>query len=474
MHLTTSSHQKFRQLELPLESGGEALMVERSDEDEVVAHRTEDSGTDQLAAASLMELIVERANCLRALKRVRSNKGSPGIDGMCVEELTAYLRENWESSRASLLDGSYEPAPVRRQTIPKSGGGVRQLGIPTVLDRFIQQCILQVLEPLIDPSFSESSYGYRPGRSAIAAVDQAQQYLQAGRRWVVEVDLEKFFDRVNHDMLMGRIARRISDKRLLRLIRRYLNAGVLADGVVIERHEGTPQGGPLSPLLANILLDVIDRQLERSGHAFVRYADDCNVYVQSKRAGERVLDRMRKLFGALKLTINESKSAVRPLSQHSLLGYGFWMGPGKVVRKRASRKAVGGFKQRVRQLTRRNRGRSLRTVISELAGYLKGWSGYFGHAETPRVFAELDGWIARRLRQYQLKQWKHGQGAYRELRALGVGQRLAKAAASHVRSWWATAAHGAVQTAMPHRYLVAMGLPLLGTQPLPLFESPDT
>ena len=469
MHLTTPLHQKSTQMELPLESGGEAPMAQRSDEGVATTQRTEDSGTDQL-----MELIVERANCLRALKRVRSNKGSPGIDGITVNELLAYLREYWETIRAQLLDGTYEPAPIRRQEIPKSSGGVRQLGIPTVLDRFVQQCILQVLESLYDPTFSESSYGYRPGRSAINAVHQAQRYLQAGRRWVVEVDLEKFFDRVNHDMLMGRIARRVSDKRLLRLIRRYLNAGILADGVVIERTEGTPQGGPLSPLLANILLDDIDQKLERSGHAFVRYADDCNVYVQSRRAGERVFERMHKLFGALKLTINETKSAVRPLSQHSLLGFSFWVGPGKVVRLRASRKAVGGFKQRVRQLTKRNRGKSLRTVIAELAVYINGWRGYFGRASTQRIFADLDGWIARRLRQYQLKQWKHGHVVYRELRARGVGERVTRAAAAHAHSWWATAAHGAVQAALPRSYFNAMGLPCLAPQPLPLFESPDT
>lgn len=469
MHLATPLYQKSTQMELPLESGGEAPMAQRSDEGVGATQRTEDSGTGQL-----MELIVERANCLRALKRVRSNKGSPGIDGMTVDELPAYLRKDWGTVKAQLLDGTYEPSPIRQQMIPKSNGGMRQLGIPTVLDRFIQQCILQVLETLYDPRFSESSYGYRTGRRAIDAVHQAQQYLQAGRRWVVEVDLEKFFDRVNHDMLMGRIARRVSDKRLLRLIRHYLNAGILADGIVIERTEGTPQGGPLSPLLANILLDDIDQKLERSGHTFVRYADDCNVYVQSRRAGERVLKRMRKLFGALRLTINESKSAVRPLSQHSLLGYSFWVGPGKVVRKRVSRKAVGGFKQRVRQLTKRNRGKSLRMVIAELAAYITGWRAYFGRASTPRIFAELDGWVARRLRQYQLKQWKHGRVAYRELRALGVNTRLAKAAAAHLRSWWATAAHGAVQTAMPRRYFLALGLPMLVAQPLPLFESPDT
>jgi RNA-directed DNA polymerase len=479
MSFTTPMSQKSRQLELPLESGGEAPMARRSEDGEVASQRTGDPGNDQpptaeSATATLMELIVERENCLRAFKRVRSNGGSPGIDGMRVEDLKEYLQGHWGEIRASLLDGTYRPAPVRRQEIPKSGGGVRQLGIPTVLDRFIQQCILQVLEPLYDPTFSESSYGYRPGRSAIAAVEQAQRYLQSGRTWAVEIDLEKFFDRVNHDMLMGRVAKRISDKRLLKVLRGYLNAGVLADGVVIERSEGTPQGGPLSPLLANILLDDIDRQLEKSGHHFVRYADDLTVYVKSPRAGERVLDRLRKLFGALRLSINESKSGVRPLAKHSLLSYGFWVAPGKVVRLRVSAKAVKGFRRRVRKLTRRNRGQSLKRMLAELAAYLIGWRAYFGRAETPKIFAALDKWIARRVRAYQLKQWKRGTTAYAALRALGVGERVAKAAAAHVRSWWAIAKHGAMNAALPRERLLALGLPLLGPRPLPLFESPDT
>ena len=466
--------QKSSQLELPLESGGEAPMVKRSEDGDGAMQRTGDPGNDPSSTATLMELVVARENCLRALKRVRSNGGSPGIDGMRVEDLKEYLLGNWEPIRASLLDGTYQPKPVLRREIPKSGGGVRQLGIPTVLDRFIQQCILQVLEPLIDPSFSASSFGYRPGRSALDAVEVAREYLQSGRTWAVEIDLESFFDRVNHDMLMGRVAKRISDKRLLRVLRAYLNAGVLADGVVIERTEGTPQGGPLSPLLANILLDDIDRQLQKSGHSFVRYADDLTVYVKSPRAGERVLDRLRKLFAALRLRINESKSGVRPLGKHSLLGYSFWVGAGKVVRLRVGGKAVKGFKHRVRKLTKRNRGRTLKRVIDELREYLHGWKNYFGRAETPKIFRELDKWIARRVRAYQLKHWKHSSRTYEALRALGVGATVARAAAAHVRSWWGTAAHGAVQTALPRARLISMGLPLLAPQPLSLFESPDT
>lgn len=466
--------ERSRQMELPLESGGEAPMVERSDDGDGATHRTEDPGNNQHQGQHLMELVVARENCLRALKRVRSNGGSPGIDGMCVEDLKEYLFGNWELIRASLLDGTYRPMPVLRREIPKSGGGVRQLGIPTVLDRFIQQCILQVLEPLIDPSFSASSFGYRPGRSALDAVETAREYLQSGHTWAVEIDLERFFDRVNHDMLMGRVAKRISDKRLLRVLRAYLNAGVLADGVVLDRTRGTPQGGPLSPLLANILLDDIDRQLQKSGHRFVRYADDLTVYVKSPRAGERVLDRLRKLLGALRLRINESKSGVRHLGEHSLLGYGFWVGPGKVVRLRVGSKAVKGFKHRVRKLTKRNRGGSVKRVIEQLREYLHGWKNYFGRADTPGVFRTLDQWIARRVRACQLKHWKHGSRTYEALRALGVGTTVARAAAAHVRSWWRTAAHGAVQTGLTRARLISMGLPLLAPQPLPLFESPDT
>lgn len=267
-----------------------------------------------------MELVVERDNLRRALKRVRQNKGSPGIDGMCVEELPEYLGGCWWEIRRQLLAGTYQPKPVRRQEIPKSGGGVRQLGIPTVLDRFIQQAILQVLQPIFDPTFSEHSHGFRPGRRAHDAVREAQVYIQGGRRWVVDVDLEKFFDRVNHDVLMGRLARRISDRRLLGIIRRYLEAGVMEGGVVMERYMGTPQGGPLSPLLANVLLDEVDRELERRGHAFVRYADDCNVYVRSRRAGGRVMETLRRLYAELRLVVNQEKSAVARVWERQFLG----------------------------------------------------------------------------------------------------------------------------------------------------------
>ena len=346
--------QMSMQMELLLEGRGEAPRAEQSGEAIPAAQGDERSGVGGLR--ELMEQVVERDNLVRALKRVRSNKGSAGIDGMRVEELPEYLRGNWERIRAELLAGNYQPSAVRRQEIPKSGGGVRQLGIPTVLDRFIQQAILQVLQPIFDPTFSEYSYGFRPGRRAHDAVCQAQRYVQSGRRWVVDVDLEKFFDRVNHDILMARVAKRVEEKRLLRVIRRYLEAGIMAHGVVVERHEGTPQGGPLSPLLANVLLDEVDRMLEGSGHRFERYADDCNVYVRSKRAGERVMGRMARLYAKLKLGVNEEKSTVARVWERKFLGYSFWVAAGKLVKRRVAPKALEDFKERIREITSRNGG----------------------------------------------------------------------------------------------------------------------
>jgi RNA-directed DNA polymerase len=448
--------QMTMQMELLLEGRGEAPRVERSGEATPVVQ-----GDGRSGVGDLMERVVERENCLRALKRVRKNKGSPGIDGMRVEELPEYLRENWERIRAELLAGSYRPAAVRRHEIPKSGGGVRQLGIPTVLDRFIQQAILQVLQPIFDPTFSEHSYGFRPGRSAHQAVCRAQRYVQSGRRWVVDVDLEKFFDRVNHDVLMGRLAKRLEDKRLLRIIRRYLEAGIMANGVVVERREGTPQGGPLSPLLANVLLDEVDRMLERSGHRFVRYADDCNVYVRSRRAGERVMSRMVRLYAKLRLKVNEEKSTVARVWERKFLGYSFWVAPGKLVKRRVAPKALKDFKKRIREITSRNGGRSLAKVVAELRSYLLGWKAYFRLADTPGVFHDLDQWIARRLRMVQLKQWKRGTTAYREMRKRGLPEWLALKAARFTKSWWRVAAHGAMNTAMPTKYLAGLGLPRL-------------
>jgi group II intron reverse transcriptase/maturase len=410
-----------------------------------------------------MEEVVARANVRRALERVKDNRGSPGVDGMTVLDLPQHLRTHWESIREQLLAGTYQPQPVKRQEIPKTGGGVRQLGIPTVLDRFIQQAILQVLQPRFDPTFSEHSHGFRPGRRAHDAVCEAQSYVQEGRRWAVDVDLEKFFDRVNHDVLMGRMAKRIQDKRLLKLIRRYLEAGIMADGVTMERHEGTPQGGPLSPLLANVLLDEVDKELERRGLRFVRYADDCNVYVQSKRAGARAMETLRRLYAKLRLRINESKSAVARAWDRKFLGYGFWMGKGRTIRRRVAPEALDVMKARIRQITSRTGGRSIEAVLKELRSYLTGWKAYFRLAETPSIFSDLDKWIRFRVRMVQLKQWKRGRSAFEELRARGVPVDTAASAAAQARCWCRTAKHRALHEALPNAYFDRLHLPRLGT-----------
>ena len=459
MHHDRAGHQKsVDQIELPLEDRGEAPGAERSGEAASAGRAGERSG---LGTSRLMERVIEGGNLRRALKRVQQNEGSPGVDGLTVDELPAYLREHWPMIREQLLTGRYQPSVVQRVEIPKPGGGVRLLGIPTVLDRFIQQAVLQVLQPEIDPTFSESSYGFRPGRRAHDAVCQAQRYVQGGRRWVVDVDLERFFDRVNHDVLMGLVAKRIADPRLRTLIRRYLEAGVMVTGVVVDRHEGTPQGGPLSPLLANVLLDVVDQQLEQRGHCFVRYADDCNVYVRSKRAAERVMEGLVALFAKLKLRVNPTKSAVAPVWQRSFLGYSFWVAPGRIVKRRVAPKALERMKERVREITSRNGGRSLTKVVALLRSYLVGWKAYFRLADTPGVFADVDKWLHRRLRMLILKQQKRGTTLYRMLRARELPARLARAAAAHSRRWWAIAAHGAVNTAFPTQYFVTLGVPRL-------------
>jgi group II intron reverse transcriptase/maturase len=408
-----------------------------------------------------MEEVVQRGNAKAALKRVRQNKGSPGVDGVTVDELPKYLAEHWEAIREELLAGTYQPKPVKRQEIPKSGGGVRELGIPTALDRFVQQAILQVLQPRFDPTFSDHSHGFRPGRRAHDAVCEAQRYIQEGRRVVVDVDLEKFFDRVNHDVLMGKLAERIADKRMLGLIRRYLEAGIMANGVVVERWEGTPQGGPLSPLLANVLLDEVDKELEKRGLSFVRYADDLNVYVRSRRAGEDAMQTLRRLYARLRLRVNEAKSAVARPWNRKFLGYSFWVAPGRKVKRRVAPKALAAMKDHVREITTRNGGRSVDRVIEELRSYLTGWKEYFRLAETPGVLSDLDEWIRHRLRQAQLKQWKRGTTVYRELRARKVPERDARGAAAHATRWWRTAGHGALHIALPTSYYDRMGVPRL-------------
>jgi len=407
-----------------------------------------------------MAKVVSRPNLQAALKRVRKNKGSPGIDGMTVEELSGHLRENWPQLREQLLAGRYRPAMVKQQLIPKSSGGMRKLGIPTVLDRFIQQALLQVLQPMFDPTFSQHSHGFRPGRRAHDAVIEAQRYIQQGRKVVVDVDLEQFFDRVNHDVLMGRLAKRIGDVRVLGLIRGYLEAGILANGCATERYEGTPQGGPLSPLLANVLLDAVDKELEKRGHAFVRYADDCNVYVRSRRAGERVLGLLMRLYTKLRLRVNASKSAVDLATRRKLLGYSFWVAPGRVIKRRVSAKALGALKGRVRAITRRTGGRSIEQVVNELRMYLTGWKQYYRLAETPRIFAQLDEWLRHRLRAIHLKHWKRGKTIYRELRLRGQSHAGAQRVAANGRRWWHNSAM-LINAAFPKSYFDELGLPRL-------------
>ncbi len=455
MGLGGEKRQKSAQAELPLKSRGEAPRVERSGEAPRAARGEVRSGTDHL-----MERVVERGNARAALQRVKQNKGSPGSDGMTVEALTPYLVEHWQEVREQLLAGTYQPRPVKRQPIPKKGGGVRELGIPCALDRMIQQAVLQVLQPIFDPTFSEHSHGFRPGRRAHDAVCAAQRYIQSGRRWVVDVDLEKFFDRLNHDVLMGKLAKRIGDKRLLGLIRRYLAAGILADGVVVERQEGTPQGGPLSPLLANVLLDEVDKELEKRGHAFARYADDCNVYVRSRRAGERVMRALRRRYARLRLRVNETKSAVARPWDRKFLGYSFWVAKGREIKRRVASQALAAMKERIRGITRRNGGRSIESGIAELRGYLVGWKEYFRLADTPRIFRELDEWIRHRLRAIQLKQWKRGTTIYRELRARGMSEAAAARVAGNARRWWKNASM-AIHIALPTSYYDRLGVPRL-------------
>ena len=454
MSLDKDRRQKSGQPELPLAGQGEALHRWRSDESTSAADGHQRSGSDDRLD---MEAVVQRDNLLAALHRVQSNRGSPGVDGMTVEQLPSYLRANWPRLKTELIAGSYRPKPVLRREIPKAGGGTRQLGIPTVLDRFIQQAILQVLQPRFDATFSDHSYGFRPGRSAHMAVMAAKRFVTAGRTVVVDVDLEKFFDRVNHDVLMGKLAHRIEDRRLLGLIRRYLEAGVMADGVVIERQEGSPQGGPLSPLLANVLLDEVDRELEQRGHAFARYADDLNVYVGSMRAGERVMRLLRKLFYRLRLRINEAKSAVAPARERKFLGFSFWRHRDD-AKLRVAPQAIEKLKERIRKLTLRTRGRSMATIVAELREYLIGWRNYFGLAETPGVFRKLDQWVRHRLRAYQLHLWRHPRVVFDELVRRGVFRSWARLAANFATSWWRCSCSKAVSIALPARTFDANGI----------------
>jgi len=406
---------------------------------------------------NLMEKVVDRENLKRAIKRVERNKGAPGVDGMRTNELRRYLNKHWIELKAQLLSGTYRPKPVRRVEIPKPGGGTRMLGIPTVLDRFIQQAIQQVLTQLYDPEFSESSYGFRPRRSAKQAVEQARQYISEGKRYVVDTDLEKFFDRVNHDILMGKLSGKIDDKRVLKIVRRYLQAGVMLDGCCVLTEIGTPQGGPLSPLLANIILDDLDKELSERGHTFVRYADDCNIYVSSERAAKRVFDSITKFIERkLKLKVNMIKSAIDYPWKRTFLGFTFFV---KVDAKLSvSRKAVERFKERIRKLTRRNWSIAMEERIRKLNEYLIGWSGYFAIAENKCKFRDLDGWIRRRLRMVHLKQWKRCRTKLRNLRRLGLPEKWAGRIAFSRKKYWRLANTPQINKALGNAYWQKQGL----------------
>jgi RNA-directed DNA polymerase len=454
-----SGQRLTEQLELVFTSAEEAApsTAVRGDAEPVVAKCEPERPT---VSNPLMEAVCERENLKKALHRVKANKGSPGVDGMTVEQLPDYLRAHWPQHRDELLRGTYTPSPVRRVEIPKPDGGVRKLGVPTVLDRFVQQAVLQVLQPIFDPTFSDHSYGFRPRRSAHQAVAAAQKHLASGYRWVVDLDLEKCFDRVNHDLLMGRLAQRVTDTRVLKQVRAWLNAGVLEDGLVSVTEEGTPQGGPLSPLLSNIVLHALDCELEHRGHRFVRYADDCNVYVRSARAGHRVMASLTLFITTrLKLKVNAAKSAVAAARERTFLGFSFTHG--QRPKRRLAAKTLDRFKARVRKLTRRVRGVSLRQMVKELAAYLLGWRAYFGFCETPTILRRLDQWIRRRLRAVVWKQWTRPSTRFRELRKRGVNAKDAILTARSNRGPWRVTLTAALCWALPGAYFDSLGLPYL-------------
>lgn len=461
MGLTSGKRRKI-QLELAFmaELRGEALTTDHTGIEPAAAAPDTESPA---LGASLMEEVCERDNLIMAYKRVKSNRGGPGVDGMTTHELGDYLKEHWPKIREQLLQGIYVPQPVKRVDIPKPGGGVRKLGIPTVVDRFIQQAVLQVLQRRWDGTFSCHSYGFRPGRSAHQAVAQAQSYIREGYEWVVDLDLEKFFDRVNHDHLMGLIASRETDKRLLKLIRAYLTAGVMENGLVGPTDEGAPQGGPLSPLLSNLVLDVLDRELEKRGHRFVRYADDSNIYVKSERAGHRVMTSVKTFLARrLKLQVNESKSAVARPHERKFLGFTFklWKEPIRLIAPSALKR----FKERVRELTGRSRGVSLERMIEELGRYLNGWRSYYGFCQTSDVLRDLDSWVRRRLRSFVWEQWRHKPKRFKELRKLGAKEEWAAKVASSSLGPWRLSQSPGVNAALSNAYFRSLGLPSLVTK----------
>lgn len=441
---------------------GEAVRDLISDEAGGPPREYPDTGlaTSKAGTGGLLEAALTRQNLQLAWKRVKANQGAAGADGLDIEQTAQLLRSRWPDIRQALLQGRYRPSPVRKVMIPKPDGSQRQLGIPTVTDRLIQQALLQVLQPIIDPTFSEHSHGFRPGRRAYDAVKAARAYVQSGKRVVVDVDLAKFFDRVNHDILIDRLKKRIDDAGVIRLIRAYLNAGIMDGGVVLERHLGTPQGGPLSPLLANVLLDDVDKALEARGYCFARYADDCNVYVGSKKAGERVMAYLRKLYTGLRLQINEAKSAVASAFGRKFLGYELWVAKGREVKCAVAHKALDNFKARIRQLTRRTGGRSMAHVVEKLRPYVRGWKAYFGLAQTPQVWRRLDEWLRHRLRAIQLRHWKRPKTIYRELKVLGASEDVARQVAGNCRRWWRNSDR-LLKTVLTIAYFDRLGVPRL-------------
>ena len=458
----SGKRQKTRQLKLAFmsEGRGEAPMADVRGTEPPAAKRTAESpaGTEYL-----MEAVCNRENLWKALKQVQANKGSAGMDGMTVKQLPGYLGKHWPAVREQLLQGTYRPQPVKRVEIPKPDGGVRRLGIPTVLDRFIQQAVMQVLQGQWDWTFSRHSYGFRPGRSAHQAVAAAQQHIADGHRWVVDIDLDKFFDRVNHDRLMASVAKRVADKRLLKLIRAFLIAGVMEDGLVSPTDEGAPQGGPLSPLLSNLVLDELDRELQKRGHRFVRYADDCNIYVRSERAGKRVMEGIERFINRkLKLKVNATKSAVARPWERKFLGFTFTVN--RQPKRRVASKALARFTQRVRELTRRTRGIRVETMVEQLSSYLRGWGSYFGFCQTPSVLDGLNSWVRRRLRCFQWKQWKRGRRRFAELRRRGVGKDLAAQTAGSSHGPWRVSRSPALSYALPGAFWAKLGLPRLKTR----------
>ena len=436
------------------ERRGEATSKGISDETSVPCHGLESAGRD------LLSQVLAKQNMESAWKRVKANRGAAGVDGMTIAQTRHYLVTAWPTIRDQLMAGTYRPSPVRRVGIPKPDGSERELGIPTVTDRLIQQALLQVLQPLIDPTFSEHSHGFRPGRRARDAVLAAQQHVQNGLRVVVDVDLSKFFDRVNHDILIDRLGKRVNDVGVIRLVRAYLNAGIMMNGVVIDKTEGTPQGGPLSPLLANVLLDEVDRELEKRGHHFVRYADDCNVYVHSQRAGERVMALLKRLYTKLHLQINESKSAVGSAFGRKFLGYELWLKGGSKVMRAVANKALETYRHKIRQLTRRQGGTSVSAVIDRLRSYVLGWKAYFILAQTPQVWRRLDEWMRHRMRAIHLKQWRRASTIYRAVIALGGSPKQARLAASQHGHWWRGSGH-ALNSVLTISYFDRLGMPRL-------------